>query len=139
MARVPVSRLNPHPAHNRYCSQAPCGKAHRPRKAVVQNDLFEILNLRPGQTGGAEDQGTHIVTHHPGARIAIDAAGKVPFFAGTETIDMLGLTDRTIAFQPPKAVRIGHKKYDADYILSRKPAIEARERSRQHFGTTLEM
>jgi arabinofuranosyltransferase len=65
--------------------------------------------------------GKHLAAHHPGARIAIDAAGKVPFFAGTETIDMLGLTDRTIAFQPPKAVRIGHKKYDADYVLSRKP------------------
>ena len=56
--------------------------------------------------------------------IAIDAAGKVPYFSDFETLDMLGLNDPHIARGTPShagSYQVGHSKFDPDYILSRKP------------------
>ena len=59
--------------------------------------------------------------------LAVDAAGKIPFFSGLRTLDMRGLTDRHIAqvethseFDSP-----GHNKRDPDYVLSRRPDLIA--------------
>ena len=70
--------------------------------------------------------GKYIKLVHPKATIAIDAAGKVPFFSGLYTIDMLGLNDKHIGKMktdnqgPP-----GHTKYDPDYVISKKPTLIA--------------
>jgi hypothetical protein len=58
--------------------------------------------------------------------LAIDAAGKVPFFSGLRTLDMLGLNDRHIG----KMTNVtsgapGHEKFDPDYVLSRRPTFIA--------------
>jgi arabinofuranosyltransferase len=60
----------------------------------------------------------------PGESIAVVPAGAIPYFSGLVAIDMLGLNDRTIAHRSiPDMGRApaGHEKYDADYVLSRRP------------------
>jgi hypothetical protein len=60
----------------------------------------------------------------PGSVVATNTGGAIPFFAkGAVVIDMLGLTDRTIA-RANRAVGkgyVGHEANDADYVLDRKP------------------
>jgi hypothetical protein len=63
---------------------------------------------------------------HSGALLAVDAAGKVPYFSGLTTIDMLGLNDKFIGHKPTTAFGlVGHTKYDSDYVLSRRPDLIA--------------
>lgn len=70
--------------------------------------------------------GRFLGAHHPGAVLAIDAAGKIPHFSGLTTIDMLGLNDQTIAHEPPaRDFLVGHSKFDPDYIISRRPDLIA--------------
>jgi len=64
---------------------------------------------------------------YPGKSVATGAIGKIAFFSGSMTIDVLGLIDSVIAhgrvvakeFQP------AHLKYDPVYVLSRKPDLIA--------------
>ncbi len=75
-----------------------------------------------------ETLGMFLAREHAGEIIAIDAAGKVPFFSGLETIDMLGLNDKTIAKTTDrKAYRFepGHNKFAPSYVLSRSPDLIA--------------
>jgi hypothetical protein len=62
-------------------------------------------------------------TAAPGDLLATPVAGAMPFVSGLPTLDMLGLTDRTIAHK--KAALGGrykdHEKFDTDYMLSRNP------------------
>jgi hypothetical protein len=63
---------------------------------------------------------------HRGAVLAIDGAGKVPFFSGLKTIDMLGLADVHIAHGRADAKGYfwaGHAKSDLDYVLARRPDL----------------
>lgn len=62
-----------------------------------------------------------------GALLAIDAAGKVPYYSGLPTLDMLGLNDRHIGQRnmPEQPFVTAHSKHDADYVLSRKPLLIA--------------
>jgi hypothetical protein len=72
--------------------------------------------------------GRYIGEHHPGATLASDSVGKVPYFSGLPTIDMLGLTDVHIAHQPPRPGRAmvpGHSTRDPAYVLSRRPDLIA--------------
>jgi hypothetical protein len=69
--------------------------------------------------------GKFLHEERPGRLLAIDAAGKVPFFSGLRTVDMLGLNDRYIAHIHTRQAHVGHDKYDADYVLSRKPDLIA--------------
>lgn len=60
-----------------------------------------------------------------GTRVACTAIGRIPYFSGLPTLDMLGLTDRHIAhvkadFDPS---RRWHEKHDGDYVLRRRPDI----------------
>ncbi len=61
----------------------------------------------------------------PGRTLATGAIGKVPFFSGLYTIDMLGLADPVIVHRPAatEAFEPGHIKFDADYVFSRKPDL----------------
>jgi arabinofuranosyltransferase len=60
-----------------------------------------------------------------GRLLAVDAAGKIPFYSGLAAVDMLGLNDVHIAHQPARFFEAGHNKYDADYVLSRRPDLIA--------------
>lgn len=59
--------------------------------------------------------------------LAVDAAGKIPFFSGLRTLDMQGLTDRHIAqVEPTSELRYpGHNKQDPDYVLGQRPDLIA--------------
>jgi hypothetical protein len=70
--------------------------------------------------------GRYLREQHPAAVLAIDAAGKVPFFSGLRTIDMLGLNDEHLAHGAARpSFRVGHNKYDPDYVLARSPDLIA--------------
>lgn len=59
------------------------------------------------------------------ARVAVIAAGGVPYFGRRYSIDMLGKSDRAIAQREPVCCNdmIGHNKFDIEYSLSRKPDL----------------
>jgi arabinofuranosyltransferase len=70
--------------------------------------------------------GRHLAQErYAGLLLAVDAAGKIPFYSGLRTVDMLGLSDEHIARQPASYFDVGHNKFDADYILSRRPDLLA--------------
>jgi len=61
---------------------------------------------------------------YPGRTLATGAAGKIPYFSGLKTTDMLGLNDEYIAHKDTGFFREpGHNKYDLEYVLSKKPDI----------------
>ncbi len=62
--------------------------------------------------------GKHLaVTAQPGAIIAIQDAGAVPYFSGLVTIDIVGLNDAHIAHLEGDL----YQKTDVDYVLNRQP------------------
>jgi arabinofuranosyltransferase len=66
--------------------------------------------------------GKHLAQRHPGSLIAVDAAGKIPYYSNLRTIDIFGLNDVHIAHLPVSgAFRLGHNKTDTEYVLGRKP------------------
>jgi hypothetical protein len=70
--------------------------------------------------------GKHLAQErYAGRLLAVDAAGKVPFYSGLRAVDMLGLNDEHIAHLPTGFFEAGHNKYDADYVLSRRPDLVA--------------
>jgi arabinofuranosyltransferase len=70
--------------------------------------------------------GRFLGRQHPGALLASDGAGKVPYFSGLRTIDMLGLCDAHISKLPPsRKERPGHEKSDPAYVLGRRPDLIA--------------
>ena len=69
--------------------------------------------------------GRFLRREHPDATLAIDAAGKVPWFSQLHCIDMLGLNDAHIARTESRRFVPGHSKHDAAYVLSRQPDLIA--------------
>ena len=67
--------------------------------------------------------GNYFKDSYPGKVIAVDAVGKISFFSGLKTIDMLGLNDPHISKIDPKYFSPGHNKFDPDYILDQKPDL----------------
>ncbi len=59
----------------------------------------------------------------PDTVIAVGAVGRIPYYSGLYTIDMLGLTDTHIAHleMPLGKGMPGHEKFDTPYVLSRDP------------------
>ncbi|MEZ4770836.1 MAG: hypothetical protein R2844_20770 [Caldilineales bacterium] len=59
------------------------------------------------------------------ARVAVIAAGGVPYFGRRYSIDMLGKSDPVIAERAPTCCNdmIGHNKFDVDYSLSKHPDL----------------
>jgi len=57
------------------------------------------------------------------ARIASLAVGAIPYYAELATYDLLGLTDREVATRGQTYLggRIGHQKYNTNYILAQRP------------------
>jgi arabinofuranosyltransferase len=62
---------------------------------------------------------------HRGRTIAVDAAGKIPYYSRLPAIDMLGLTDAHIGHRPAARFSVGHSKHDAEYVLARRPDLMA--------------
>jgi hypothetical protein len=65
-------------------------------------------------------------TAAPGAWLATNVAGKVPYYSGLPTIDLLGLTDPVIAKTPVQDYGkgyAGHERAAPDYVLTRRPEI----------------
>jgi hypothetical protein len=91
--------------------------------SIVRSPLFTYRNDKYDYW---IELGEYLRTHHGGQTIAVDAAGKVPFFSGLPTIDMLGLNDAFIGHKPARFFREpGHNKFDADYVLGRRPELIA--------------
>ncbi|WP_170479346.1 hypothetical protein [Ruegeria arenilitoris] len=67
--------------------------------------------------------GKFLADKHPDALLATGAAGKLPYFSGLNTIDMLGLNTREIAFSEAHSFVPGHNKFDPDFVFSRSPDI----------------
>jgi hypothetical protein len=114
------------------------GLFRAPRRSVllvaVGTAVFQLIPLatdtRFGYSLDRYDRwvtlGKHLAQErYAGQRLAVDAAGKIPFYSGLRTVDMLGLSDEHIARQPASYFEVGHNKYDADYVLSRRPDLLA--------------
>ena len=69
--------------------------------------------------------GNYLASQHAGQVLAIDAAGKVPFFSGLKTIDVFGLNDSYIAHKDVSTFVVGHNTFDPLYVLSKKPDLIA--------------
>jgi arabinofuranosyltransferase len=74
---------------------------------------------------GNERLGRYLArTRSPDTRIAVAAAGAIPYYSGLQTIDMYGLNDAHIAHEPfPKARGSRLMKWDNDYVLSLRPDL----------------
>lgn len=62
----------------------------------------------------------------PGTTLAVVPIGAVGYYSDLRVIDMVGLTDRTIARAPIADLGsgwAGHEKHDGAYVLSRRPEI----------------
>jgi len=62
----------------------------------------------------------------PDDLIAVNTAGSLPYYAERPTLDMLGLTDATIARRPIYIVSegwAGHRRGWGEYVLARRPKV----------------
>lgn len=114
-------------------------ETRRPRAAAVLTILLAVLQLVALTTDPRfrfsypkYDRwvllGRHLGREHPGALLAVDAAGKIPFFSGLRAIDMLGLNDARIGHgesSDDAYFNVGHSKSDLPYVLSRQPDLIA--------------
>ena len=59
----------------------------------------------------------------PHATMASLVVGAIPYYSGLDCIDLLGLTDATVAREGPvyREGAVGHQRYHTDYVLSRRP------------------
>jgi hypothetical protein len=104
------------------------------RVVVGLTALFQLLPLAiDARFGYALDRydrwvilGRHLAdARYAGRLLAVDAAGKIPFYSGLSVVDMLGLNDAHIAHLPAAYFEAGHNKYDPDYVLARRPDLIA--------------
>ena len=89
-------------------------------RMVVLDDRFQYTL---GKYDRFIELGRYLGDRYQGKLLASDAAGKIPYYSGLRTIDMLGLNDRHIARIQPTFFEVGHNKYDADYVLSLCPDL----------------
>jgi len=60
----------------------------------------------------------------PGDRLAVTAAGAIPYYADLQTYDVLGLNDPSVAGRAPHRTAMwapGHDRYDLDRLLALDP------------------
>jgi hypothetical protein len=69
--------------------------------------------------------GKFFAEKYPTALLATSSAGKLPYYSGLETIDILGLNDKHIARAPAKSATPGHGRFDTAYVLGKRPDIIA--------------
>jgi arabinofuranosyltransferase len=93
--------------------------------------LFLLLVGKPplqdhGYFTGNRKLGEHLAkTRDPSTRIAVSAAGAIPYFSGLPALDLYGLNDRHISRQPFSEghAYTGHAKWDPTYVLSEEPDL----------------
>ncbi|MBL8725578.1 MAG: hypothetical protein JNK49_16165 [Planctomycetes bacterium] len=89
------------------------------------NDPYQRVSRWEWQGRAAgEWLGQAFATEQP--RVAVDAAGAVPFFSGLPALDMLGLCDRVIAKSPPPRpdhVFPAHSRGNAAHVLELAPDL----------------
>lgn len=62
----------------------------------------------------------------PDTFIAVDAAGQMPYFSESKTLDFWGITDANIAHMPVESLGqglAGHDRFAFDYVLARRPDL----------------
>ena len=69
--------------------------------------------------------GKFVGANYPGRILAIGPLGKIPFFSGLYSEDMMGLADPVIAHMPVATEHYepGHIKFNPDYSLSLRPDL----------------
>lgn len=74
-----------------------------------------------------ENLGRFLKDAPAGSMLAVDAAGKIPYYSGLPTLDVLGLNDRHIGRRkmPEQPFVTAHSKHDPDYVLSKNPQLIA--------------
>jgi hypothetical protein len=90
----------------------------------------QFLASRPSEAGANRDRVglAHVLERvtRPGARIALKAAGTIPYFTPREFIDLLGKCDPVVAHLPARiepfvhpafAFRPGHQKWDYEHSV----------------------
>lgn len=102
-------------------------------QALVWSGVGAMLDDEPEWTSiYGRAVGEYIREHwNPQSLIALNTAGSTPYYAGNPVIDMLGLTEPTIAAAPfdleeavrisPWATRPGHRRGHGAHVLDRKP------------------
>jgi hypothetical protein len=89
---------------------------------LLKDGRFEY---RPKEYDMWEELGTFLGNRYSGVTLAVDAAGKVPFYSRLPTIDMLGLNDAHIGLGMSDFVAVGHSKIDPAYVFGRHPELIA--------------
>ena len=136
-ARAEVNSALAHQAGGTLRSPQTPSPLLRGRSATTVGAVIALFQLLPlaidTRFGYALDRydrwvtlGRHLAQgRYSGRLLAVDAAGKIPFYSGLPVVDMLGLNDEYIAHLPAHFFEAGHNKYDPDYVLSRRPDLLA--------------
>jgi hypothetical protein len=94
---------------------------------LLAADTREFSRIRAERYRSDRQLGEWLASHlPPDALLATSNAGIIPYYAGLETIDMLGLTDRHIAHAPMSDMgrgKAGHEKGDGNYVFARRPDV----------------
>jgi hypothetical protein len=92
---------------------------------LLTND-HELARKELHLVTGWRESGVWLNQHLPKeSTIATLVAGSLPYYAQRRTIDLLGLTDAQIGRHGhiETSARVGHQRYDSDYVLSRRPDV----------------
>lgn len=91
---------------------------------------FVIRGYRAFESAAGGERGQFIsqwLTQNvpPDTLIATMSVGAVPYFTKLPTLDLVGLVDPHISHAPMQTGygKIGHEKYDNDYVMRRKPGV----------------
>jgi arabinofuranosyltransferase len=86
-------------------------------RVLQDGNAIETINGLRGHLSEAGDDWIglgktlgHDLGSDPDVTIAVGAAGTIPYFSGLRTIDMLGLTDASVARGPSTGIRTGHRR-----------------------------
>ena len=105
--------------------------------SIICLGLFGRVTLLPKTNAWAEIRRNNLVARKvvgdwlarytpPNTVLAMHSIGVVPFYAQRHTIDMWGLTDRTIAKTPTSSFgtgMAGHEKTNPTYVFSKNPDL----------------
>lgn len=98
--------------------------------ALVSNLLPLRLDSRFAYSWTKYDRwitlGEYLAENYQSQSLAIDAAGKAPYYSELRTVDMLGLNDVFIGhLREEEYFLVGHGKFDPDYVIAQRPNLIA--------------
>jgi hypothetical protein len=92
---------------------------------AFQGEHARLVEIDRTEVAGWKEIGQYLGSiASPDESVAVITAGAIPYFSRLRAIDMLGLTDRTIARSEVHGVGrgfAGHEKHDVEYVLDRRP------------------